>query len=148
MMQLKGDPELKPVFDEIEAHGAAAMERYWNDTDLMSKIAQKLAALNIGPATPPGPQDLPNLKVLHLPWSSAYASWSHPVLHAQKGLMLDARRTLYKTSPAEKRASHFLQFAKPRQRLRAGLPIWMAVSTLLRLVQPAQHCATHLKMKK
>jgi hypothetical protein len=63
MMQLKDDAELKPVFDDIEAHGAAAMEKYWNDTELMSRISQKLAAMNIGPATPPRPQDLPKYKV-------------------------------------------------------------------------------------
>ena len=73
MMQLKGDPELKPVFDDIEAHGASAMERYWNDTDLMSKIAQKLAALNVGPATSSRPQDLPNSKVQRIAWYSASA---------------------------------------------------------------------------
>ncbi|BDA43826.1 Ankyrin repeat domain-containing protein 2A [Coccomyxa sp. Obi] len=62
MMQLKEDPELKPIFDDIEANGAAAMEKYWNDTELMSKISQKMSSMNLGPATPPRKQD--NLKGL------------------------------------------------------------------------------------
>lgn len=53
MMQLKEDPELKHVFDDIEANGTTAMEKYWNDTDLMSKISQKMSAMNLGPTTPP-----------------------------------------------------------------------------------------------
>jgi len=53
MMQLKEDPELKHVFDDIEANGTTAMEKYWNDTDLMSKISQKMSAMNLGPSTPP-----------------------------------------------------------------------------------------------
>ncbi len=61
MMELKEDPELKPIFDDIEANGAAAMEKYWNDTDLMSKISQKMSAMNLGPATPPRKQE--NTKV-------------------------------------------------------------------------------------
>ena len=63
MMQLKEDPELKPIFDDIEANGAAAMEKYWNDTELMSKISQKMSSMNLGPATPPRKQD--NVKVTH-----------------------------------------------------------------------------------
>ncbi len=53
MMQLKDDPELKEVFQDIESSGPTAMEKYWNDTDLMSKIAKKMSALNVGPGTPP-----------------------------------------------------------------------------------------------
>lgn len=53
MMQLKEDPELKHVFEDIEANGTAAMEKYWNDTGLMGKISQKMAAMKIGPTTPP-----------------------------------------------------------------------------------------------
>ena len=64
MMDLKEDPELKPIFDDIEANGAAAMEKYWNDTDLMSKISQKMSAMKLGPATPPRKQE--NMKVLPL----------------------------------------------------------------------------------
>jgi hypothetical protein len=52
MMQLKDDPELKEMFQDIEVNGPAAMEKYWSDTDLMSKIAKKMSALNVGPGTP------------------------------------------------------------------------------------------------
>ena len=45
---LKDDPELSAVFEDIKNSGAAAMERYWNDTDLMTKISQKMAALGVG----------------------------------------------------------------------------------------------------
>ena len=53
MMQLKDDPELKEVFQDIESNGPPAMEKYWNDTDLMSKIAKKMSALSVSPGTPP-----------------------------------------------------------------------------------------------
>ena len=53
MMQLKDDPELTEVFQDIQSNGPAAMEKYWDDTDLMSKIAKKMSALNVGPGTPP-----------------------------------------------------------------------------------------------
>ena len=45
---LKDDPELAAVFEDIKNCGAAAMERYWNDTDLMTKISQKMGALGVG----------------------------------------------------------------------------------------------------
>ena len=44
---LKDDPELAAVFEDIKNSGAAAMERYWNDTDLMTKISQKMGALGV-----------------------------------------------------------------------------------------------------
>ena len=45
---LKDDPELAAVFEDIKNCGAAAMERYWNDTELMTKISQKMGALGVG----------------------------------------------------------------------------------------------------
>ena len=60
MMQLREDPELKDIFADIEANGAGAMEKYWDDTDLMSKISQKMAAMNMGPKTPPRSADTPS----------------------------------------------------------------------------------------
>jgi hypothetical protein len=45
MEKLKDDPELKPILTEIATSGAAAMDRYWNDKDLMSRISQKMAEL-------------------------------------------------------------------------------------------------------
>ena len=32
------------------------MERYWNDTDMMSKISQKMQELNVSPTSPDEPQ--------------------------------------------------------------------------------------------
>jgi hypothetical protein len=49
---LKDDPELKHVFEEIQKEGPQAMQKYWEDTDLMSKISAKLRAVNLQP----GPQ--------------------------------------------------------------------------------------------
>ncbi|CAD7696862.1 unnamed protein product [Ostreobium quekettii] len=48
MAVLKEDPELKGVFDEIKKGGPEAIDKYWNDMELMSKISKKMAALNIG----------------------------------------------------------------------------------------------------
>ena len=62
MMQLKDDPELKEVFQDIQSNGPAAMEKYWDDTDLMSKIAKKMSALNVGPGTPPRSAEAPSSK--------------------------------------------------------------------------------------
>lgn len=53
MEALKDDPELAHVFEDIRASGPAAMERYWHDTELMSKISQKMSALGVGPAASP-----------------------------------------------------------------------------------------------
>lgn len=40
--ELKEDPELKPIFDEIKAGGMAAMMKYMNDPDFLGKIGAKL----------------------------------------------------------------------------------------------------------
>ncbi|KAK9828950.1 hypothetical protein WJX72_002982 [[Myrmecia] bisecta] len=53
LMLLKDDPEMKPMVEDIAANGTAAMEKYWIDTELMSKISQKLSALGVGPPTGP-----------------------------------------------------------------------------------------------
>lgn len=52
MEALKDDPELAHVFEDIKASGPAAMERYWNDTELMTKISQKMSALGVSPVAP------------------------------------------------------------------------------------------------
>ena len=64
MMELKDDPELKDVFQDIASNGPAAMEKYWNDTDLMSKIAKKMSALNVRPDTPPRSGEASSSKVV------------------------------------------------------------------------------------
>ncbi|CAD7697698.1 unnamed protein product [Ostreobium quekettii] len=48
MAVLKEDPELKGMFDEIKKGGPEAIDKYWNDMDLMSKISKKMAALKMG----------------------------------------------------------------------------------------------------
>ncbi|KAI8473716.1 MAG: flagellar associated protein [Monoraphidium minutum] len=45
---LKDDPELSGVFEDVKANGAEALEKYWDDTDLMSKISSKLRAMQLG----------------------------------------------------------------------------------------------------
>ncbi len=55
MEELRADPDLKPVFDDIAASGAAGMEKYWNDGDLMTRISRKMAALGVSPEAAPQP---------------------------------------------------------------------------------------------
>jgi hypothetical protein len=55
MERLRGDPELKQVFDDIAASGTAGMERHWNDAELMSKISRKMADMGIAPEPAPQP---------------------------------------------------------------------------------------------
>lgn len=40
--ELRDDPELKPIFDEIRAGGMAAMMKYMNDETFLSKIGSKM----------------------------------------------------------------------------------------------------------
>ncbi|GLI68063.1 hypothetical protein VaNZ11_012391 [Volvox africanus] len=44
---LKDDPELKDMFEDMKTNGAVAFQKYWDDTDLMLKISQKLRALDV-----------------------------------------------------------------------------------------------------
>ena len=54
LLPCREDPELKSVFEDIEASGGKAMEKYWNDTELMTKIAARMQSVSLdGPATPP-----------------------------------------------------------------------------------------------
>lgn len=55
MEQLREDPDLKPVFDDIAASGTAAMEKYWNDNDLMTRISRKMSEMGISPEPAPQP---------------------------------------------------------------------------------------------
>lgn len=45
---LKDDPELAEVFEDVKANGMGALQKYWNDTDLMSKISSKMRDMAIG----------------------------------------------------------------------------------------------------
>ncbi|KAH7670062.1 Myotrophin and similar proteins protein [Dioscorea alata] len=45
MARIKKDPSLKPILDEIESGGPAAMMKYWNDPDILQKLGH---AMGIG----------------------------------------------------------------------------------------------------
>ena len=45
---LKDDPELAAVFSEIAAGGIAAVQKHWDDADLMAKISRKMEAMQVG----------------------------------------------------------------------------------------------------
>ncbi|RWR79131.1 ankyrin repeat domain-containing protein 2B [Cinnamomum micranthum f. kanehirae] len=47
MARIKEDPSLKPILDEIESGGPAAMMRYWNDPEVLQKLGQ---AMGLGAA--------------------------------------------------------------------------------------------------
>ncbi|KAK9832203.1 hypothetical protein WJX74_002667 [Apatococcus lobatus] len=49
MAILREDPELKEVFDDIAEHGSAGLGKYWDNMDVMSRISQRMAAMDIGP---------------------------------------------------------------------------------------------------
>lgn len=42
MKNLKTDPELGPLFEELEGAGPAAMMKYWNDPEVLSKISKAM----------------------------------------------------------------------------------------------------------
>ncbi|KAJ4975034.1 hypothetical protein NE237_008208 [Protea cynaroides] len=42
MSRIKEDPSLKPILDEIESGGPAAMMRYWNDPEVLQKLGQAM----------------------------------------------------------------------------------------------------------
>jgi len=39
---LQNDPELKPIFEDIKKNGMSALEKYWDDKELMAKISKAL----------------------------------------------------------------------------------------------------------
>ncbi|GMN50161.1 hypothetical protein TIFTF001_019317 [Ficus carica] len=52
MARIKEDPSLKPILDEIETGGPAAMMRYWNDQDVLKKLGEAMGLAASGdPAT-------------------------------------------------------------------------------------------------
>ncbi|KAL3620866.1 hypothetical protein CASFOL_035778 [Castilleja foliolosa] len=42
MTRVKDDPSLKPILDEIENGGPAAMMRYWNDKEVLQKLGEAM----------------------------------------------------------------------------------------------------------
>ncbi|KAI7842647.1 hypothetical protein COHA_003751 [Chlorella ohadii] len=65
MAELREDPELKPVFDEIRSGGMAAMMKYMNDPTFLSKIGAKMGDVMEAPpaaaAAPPPPMEVNNI---------------------------------------------------------------------------------------
>ncbi|XP_047308532.1 ankyrin repeat domain-containing protein 2B-like [Impatiens glandulifera] len=48
MSRIKDDPTLKPILDEIEKGGPAAMMRYWNDKDVLQKLGEAMGIAAAG----------------------------------------------------------------------------------------------------
>ncbi|GMH05903.1 hypothetical protein Nepgr_007743 [Nepenthes gracilis] len=51
MAQIKEDPSLKPILEEIETGGPAAMMRYWNDKEVLQKLGEAMGLAFSGGAT-------------------------------------------------------------------------------------------------
>lgn len=85
MEELREDPELKPMFDDIAATGSAGMDRYWNDADLMSRISHKMQQMGIQPPQPP-PQPSAPSKSLPVRYAGPHChttARTHACRHAQ-----------------------------------------------------------------
>lgn len=81
---LRDDPELKKVFDEIAAGGPDAVRRYWNDTELMSRISRKLGGVDVAP-NKPHPQKArrrgPGYRLVHRLRSAPCPTSTTPLWH-------------------------------------------------------------------
>eukprot|EP00798_Chlamydomonas_sp_ICE-L_P016233 gene16233-22399_t len=44
---LKDDPELKEIFDDVTKNGPGAFKKYWDDMEMMSKISNKMRAMEL-----------------------------------------------------------------------------------------------------
>mmetsp|Transcript_32341 Transcript_32341/g.73705 ORF Transcript_32341/g.73705 Transcript_32341/m.73705 type:complete len:179 (-) Transcript_32341:188-724(-) len=42
LADLQNDPELKPIFEDIKKNGMGALEKYWDDQELMAKISKAM----------------------------------------------------------------------------------------------------------
>ncbi|KAJ9153286.1 hypothetical protein P3X46_026742 [Hevea brasiliensis] len=51
MARIKDDPSLKPILEEIESGGPAAMMRYWNDKEVLQKLGEAMGLAVSGEAT-------------------------------------------------------------------------------------------------
>ncbi|KAL6963550.1 hypothetical protein U1Q18_034561 [Sarracenia purpurea var. burkii] len=50
MAHIKEDPALKPILEEMETGGPAAMMRYWNDKEVMQKLGEAMGLAVAGDA--------------------------------------------------------------------------------------------------
>ena len=49
MALLKDDPELAPMWEDIKQNGQAAMKKYWDDPEWISKVSEKMGRLRVKP---------------------------------------------------------------------------------------------------
>ena len=59
---LADDPEMAQVFEDVKEHGPSALQKYWEDEDLMAKISAKMRAHKIAsePQAPQTPRPPPS----------------------------------------------------------------------------------------
>ncbi|XP_041012600.1 ankyrin repeat domain-containing protein 2B-like [Juglans microcarpa x Juglans regia] len=60
MARIKEDPSLKPILEEIENGGPAAMMRYWNDKDVLQKLGEAMGLAVSGDATTSAENSVPD----------------------------------------------------------------------------------------
>ncbi|KAG6651456.1 ankyrin repeat domain-containing protein 2B [Carya illinoinensis] len=60
MVRIKEDPSLKPILEEIENGGPAAMMRYWNDKDVLQKLGEAMGLAAAGDATTSAENSVPD----------------------------------------------------------------------------------------
>lgn len=48
MQQLRDDPELKGMFEEIQSGGMGALMKYMNDPKVLAKIGEKIGDVQVG----------------------------------------------------------------------------------------------------
>lgn len=44
LADLQNDPELQPIFEDIKKNGMGALEKYWDDQELMAKISKAMGS--------------------------------------------------------------------------------------------------------
>ncbi|BDA42610.1 probable Myotrophin at C-terminar half [Coccomyxa sp. Obi] len=54
--QLKDDPELAGMFEDIQKNGMSALMKYWNDPKTLAKIGERMGPVAEGAAAAPQPQ--------------------------------------------------------------------------------------------
>ena len=91
MEELREDPELKPMFDDIAATGSAGMDRYWNDADLMSRISHKMQQMGIQPPQPPPQPSAPSKSLPVRPAPLHPTPCTHALTHTRRHAQPPAR---------------------------------------------------------
>ncbi|XP_031381879.1 ankyrin repeat domain-containing protein 2A [Punica granatum] len=60
MARIKEDPALKGILEEMETGGPAAMMRYWNDKDVLTKLGEAMGLAAAGEAATSGENAVPD----------------------------------------------------------------------------------------